>query len=201
MLGWALFLLFALLATIMAIAWFYSWKRKVKPPLSLYTGFPLRRLLNASYDTLVQVHRFLDEHPGYDNPNIRFSRALFCRDTGRIFPECVNWYGSIDLDWTFLRKRYPGHYVSWGSLSQEQKREIKELHGSLEGFQTEFSCPDPLPQQISPEYAYRSPGPLYVDISTHTLLGWKEVPDTQMEVLIVQKPRPSALETETRPYE
>ena len=33
------------------------------------------------------------------------------------------------------------------------------------------------------------PGPLYVDIETKVLLGWKVVPGTDLEVLIVQKPK------------
>jgi hypothetical protein len=94
------------------------------------------------------------------------------------------------VDWNFLQKRYPGKYVSWGSLTEDQKKEVREQHVSLEGFQTEFSCPEPMPRAIEPKYAFIKPGPLYVDIDHKVLLGWKEVPGTEMEVLIVQKPKP-----------
>lgn len=124
----------------------------------------------------------------YDNGLFDLSRAAICRTTGRIFPDSVTWHGSIRVDWNFLQKRYPGEYVSWGSLTQEQKTIIKEKHLSLEGFQTEFSSPKSSPRLIEPQYAYASPGPLYVDIRTGILLGWKCVPDTELEVLIVQKP-------------
>jgi hypothetical protein len=30
---------------------------------------------------------------------------------------------------------------------------------------------------------------LYVDVETQILIGWKEVPGTEVEVLIVQKPK------------
>ena len=117
------------------------------------------------------------------------TQAALCRDTGRLFPNALTWYGTLKVDWKFLRKRYPGNFVSWGSLSEFQQLKIRDKHGSLEGFQTEFSSPTPSPRAIEPEYAYKKPGPLYVDIDTSVLLGWKEVPETDLEVLIVQRPR------------
>jgi hypothetical protein len=116
-------------------------------------------------------------------------KASICRETGRVFPNSVTWYDKIDLDWTFLQKRYPGVYVSWGSLTDEQQEVIRNSHHSLEGFQIEFSSPYPSPKQIEAKYALARPGPLYVDIHTKVLLGWKSVPDTDLEVLIVQKPK------------
>jgi len=95
---------------------------------------------------------------------------------------------TVKVDWTFLQKRYPGIWVSWGSLNSDQQRAISDAHESLEGFQTEVSSPSPAPRAIEPEYAYTKPGPLYVDIQTKVLLGWKVVPGTELEVLIVQKP-------------
>ena len=124
----------------------------------------------------------------YDNKFFDLNKAAICRTTGRIFPDSVTWYGAVEVDWNFLQKRYRGEYVSWGSLTEEQKTIIKERHLSLEGFQTKFSSPNPSPRFIEPEYAYTIPGPLYVDIRTGILLGWKCVPDTELEVLIVQKP-------------
>ncbi|HEV8052714.1 MAG TPA: hypothetical protein VGP47_09475, partial [Parachlamydiaceae bacterium] len=80
-------------------------------------------------------------------------------------------------------------YVSWGSLTAEQQGIIRNGHDSLEGFQTDFSSPNPLPRAVEAKYALSKPGPLYVDINTKVLLGWKCVPDTDLEVLIVQKPK------------
>lgn len=61
-------------------------------------------------------------------------------------------------------------------------------HDSLDGFQFTYSSKNPGPRQIEGRYALSSPGPLYVDLETYTLLGWKNVPGTDLEVLIVQKP-------------
>ncbi|QLH35517.1 MAG: hypothetical protein HWD61_04665 [Parachlamydiaceae bacterium] len=88
-----------------------------------------------------------------------------------------------------MQKRYPGKYVSWGSLSDEQKEIIRLSHHSLEGFQTEYSSSIPAPSQIEPMYANAVPGPLYVDLDTQILLGWKQVPLTDLEVLVVQNPK------------
>jgi hypothetical protein len=46
----------------------------------------------------------------------------------------------------------------------------------------------PQPTLIEAKYAFTKPGPLYVDISTNVLVGWQIVPDTELEVLVVQKP-------------
>ena len=64
----------------------------------------------------------------YDNSIFDFGKAAFCRETGRIFPNVVTWYGTIKVDWTFLNKRYPGNYVSWGSLSEYQQEMIRSAH-------------------------------------------------------------------------
>lgn len=125
----------------------------------------------------------------YDNPMFDFDKAALCRETGRIFPNSVTWYGTIKVDWTFLQKRYPGNYVSWGSLSDYQKEIVRSSHHTLEGFQTEYSSPQPAPSKIESFYAMTIPGPLYVDLDTNVLLGWKSVPLTDLEVLVVQKPK------------
>lgn len=118
-----------------------------------------------------------------------FEKAALCRETGRIFPNAVSWLGIIKVDWTFLNKRYPGNYVSWGSLSDSQQEMIRSYHHSLEDFQTEISCKEPAPSKVDPESAASIPGPLYVDLDTKVLLGWKSVPLTDLEVLVVQKPK------------
>lgn len=156
--------------------------------LSPYTGIPLRRAVEIPYSSAERILRFLYQFQQYDNRIFKLRRAAFCRETGRIFQDCVTWFDVIHLDWNFLQKRYPGHYVSWGSLNRDQQEAIRKEHSSLEGFQTEQSSPFPAPRAIESEYVYLKPGPLYVDLQSKTLLGWKEVPGTEFEVLIVQKP-------------
>lgn len=192
---------FFIMSFIMLIGWFWTRKRKVVKLNCLYTQVPLHPMYDISYDSLAKVHYFLEEYPGYENRQLRFSRAMVCRDTGKIFPECISWSGKARLEWDFLKKKHPGTYISWGSLSDEQKRSFEEDHDSLEGFQTGFSCNEPLPKNITTDYAFAKPGPLYVDLETRVLIGWKYVPETELEVLIVQKPRPSALELDTSAYQ
>lgn len=159
------------------------------PSPSPYTKFPLRMAMDLSHESKERVLRFLFEMHQYDNPMFDFEKAALCRETGRIFPNVVTWNGTIKIDWTFLNKRYPGNYVSWGSLSDYQQEMIRSTHHTLEGFQTEFSSRESAPSRIEPDYALTSPGPLYVDLDSRVLLGWKSVPLTDLEVLIVQKPK------------
>ena len=66
---------------------------------------------------------------------------------------------------------------------------IRRQHGSLDGFQTDHSSSQSIPRLVEPEFAYLKPSPLLVDFNTATLMGWKQVPGTDFEVLIVQKPQ------------
>jgi hypothetical protein len=176
-----------LLALSLAGVWLA--KRQARGALCPYTKTPLRRCSELPYQTKIAILRYMFNTHQYDNRIFELRRASFCRETGRIFPNSVTWYDVIQIDWTFLRNRYPGNYVSWGSLTPEQQEHVCSCHPSLEGFQTEFSSPVPQPSAIEAKYAYSQPGPLYVDLETNTLLGWKIVSDTEFEVLIVQKPK------------
>lgn len=177
----AFFLLFAAF-------WFGHWLTRREASNSPYTGLPLRRASSISYYSLERVYRLLHERYQYENRFFDIKKAALCRETGRIFPDCVTWYDVIKIDWGFLQKRFPGSYVSWGSLTEMQKEDVRSVHGSLDGFETRFSSPTPSPRLIEPQYAMHKPGPLYVEINTGTLVGWLAVPDTDLEVLIVQKP-------------
>jgi len=188
---WVLLLSFGILLTfflLIAIFWFSWWFSLRSQGASPYTGLPLRRTTELSYYYAEKVTRFMLNFHQYDNRPFNLRRSAFCRDTGRLFPNCVTLLETIKVDWGFLQKRFPGTYLSWGSLNKEQQEAIRDVHDSLEGFQTETSCPEPSPRLIDPSYVMIKPGPLYVDIDTKILLGWKEVPDTDLEVLIVQKP-------------
>jgi hypothetical protein len=173
---------------ILYIGWL-STKAKITYILSLYAKVPVRPLLSARPIALNKVYLFVEALPGYDNQIFNFKRSVYCRETGRIFPNCVDWKGKVTLDWRFLSQRCRGHWISWGSLSEEQRRDVRERHGSFEGFQTDHSCPNPKPVDILPEYIFVKPGPLYVDLVNYKLLGWKCVPETDFEVLVVQLPK------------
>lgn len=135
------------------------------------------------------VNAFIAEEPyPNDNPQIDFSEAAICNETGRIFSNCVAQNARISLDWSFLQKRCQGTYVSWGSLSEHEQAVIKLLHGALDGFQTAASSTKLRPESVEREYALLAPGPLYVDRKTKIVIGWKKVPGTYFEVLIVQRP-------------
>ncbi|CAF23388.1 MULTISPECIES: hypothetical protein [Candidatus Protochlamydia] len=189
--GWVLFLSLVIvftLALLVFLFWFGWWMSGKQMGVSPYTGLPLRKATELSYFAAEKTLLFLYYFKQYDNRIFKLRKAAFCRETGRIFTDCVTWLDTIKIDWTFIQKRYPGIYVSWGSLNKDQQKAVRDVHESLEGFQTDFSSPTAAPRAIEPEYAYSKPGPLYVDIQTKVLLGWKVVPDTELEVLIVQKP-------------
>lgn len=182
-------LMMLVLFGLVAVLIYNSWLNATSVSLSPYTGRPLRKATDLHWMTTEKVLRYLFRMHDYHNQMFDMRQAAYCRETGRLFSDVYTWYGSIKVDWGFLQKRFPGDYVSWGSLSQEQKIIIIDRHYSLEGFQTEISSPQPSPVKIEPEYAYAKPGPLYVDLTTSVLIGWKCVPETELEVLIVQKPQ------------
>jgi len=183
---------FIVLAVFFALfaAFLVGWKLSQKGEcVSPYTGLPLRHADGLSYYSMERVLRYLYTLRDYHNQMFAFRDSAFCRETGRIFPNCINAFGSIKVDWTFIQKRYPGVFVSWGSLTSAQQAAVIDMHTSLEGFQTEESSTEALPKSLEPKYAFTKPGPLYVDINNYVLVGWKLVPGTELEVLIVQRPQ------------
>lgn len=185
-----LFWFFILLTIVGLVAFFWVnlWLQKRAGTMSPYTGLPLRPGYELPYESAKQILQYLYDRHEYDNQIFDLQKSAFCRETGRLFPNSITWFETIYVDWTFLQKRFPGHYVSWGSLTDVQQQAILEAHGSLDGFQTTFSSFNSSPRMIEPEYAYAKPGPLYVDLDSHVLLGWQEVPYTEFEVLIVKRP-------------
>lgn len=182
--------MFVLVLTFMGLFMFICWwlTRTPKITLSPYSGMPLWRAHLLPFATKSKVAHYLEDYHQYDNRPFLFKKAAYCRETGRIFPDCITWNKKIVLDWSFLQKKYPGNWISWGSLSDSLKEKVRNKHENLDGFQTLKSSAKPSPRQVEPHFAYTKPGPLYVDIDTGYLLGWKEVPNSQMEVLILQKP-------------
>lgn len=189
---WVLIFAFVVLGSfffLFAAFWFGYLFVNREGSVSPYTGIPLRRASELPYYAKERIARFMTSFHQYDNRLHSFNRAAFCRETGRIFFNCVTWVDTVNLGWDFLQKRYPGQYVSWGSLNDLQKEAIRKAHESLENFQTVYSCPHPAPRAIDSEYILTKPGPLYVDLQTRVLLGWQIVPGTELEVLIVQQPK------------
>ncbi len=167
------------------IGWFSSKKRGSQSPYS-------KQPMSLGVDIAPSIRRFVDEfmlsHPQPENEPFEFDTAAICQETGRIFPNAVFRGQFVRLGWDFLERRYPGRYVSWGSLDEQEQATLRMLHESLAGYQTEMSCPRALPSEVDSYYGLTKPGPLYVDRVKKVLLGWKEVPGTEFEVLIVQLP-------------
>ena len=114
LLGIAVLSTFFLLFALFWVGW---WLTRKEASLSPYPGLPLRRATSISFFSLEKVYRFLHERRQYENRIIDMKRAALCRETGRIFPDCITWYDAIRVDWSFIQKRFPGNYVSWGSLT------------------------------------------------------------------------------------
>ncbi len=188
---WTLFLAMGSLLTfvVLGVIFWWMWREGERwEGESPYTKLPLRPATSLSYFAAERALIFMDSFHDYENRIFKLSKAAFCRETGRIFPDCVRWTGRIEVGWDFIVKRYPGQYVSWGSLSPAQQLVVRKAHASLLGFQTEHSSPTSSPKAVEPEYAFTIPGPLYVDFASKVLVGWQSVPETNLEVLIVQKP-------------
>lgn len=193
------YLIFALvvggLIAILILFLFLGWKREVvHGNRSPYSNSIMQFGMDIARSLQKQVNEFLDEFPEEDNPQIDFTKAALCPVTGRIFTNCVVRSGKIVLDWTFLEKRLKGNFISWGALPETEQVEIRLLHPTMEGFQTEQSSTLAKPERVEREYALLAPGPLYVDRNTKIVMGWKRVPGTTFEVLIVQRPLFQSLE-------
>jgi len=182
--------LIGIIALMILLAWLGSvWPlRRRKPPLSPYSKMPLRRANSLRYTTKYIVRLYLKEMEDFDNRQFDLNRAALCRETGRIFPDVVSWMGKMHVDWNFLQKRMAGSWVSYGSLPDDRRQDLWDKHGTLAGFQTEFSSENPLPQDGEEEYNLIKPGPLYVNLENDVVMGWKMVPGTEVEVLVVKRP-------------
>lgn len=182
----ALLVVVGLMVGILYLGW---WISSRQGSLSPYSHKPMGRGEDLAYSAVERVSSFLDKLEQSDNRPFAMKYAAFCRQTGRIFPSSRSLFGWIRIRKNFLNHRYDRPWVSWGSLSPLEQGEVRRCHDSLDGFQTEVSCPRPRPEDIDAYYSMVKPGPLYVDLSSKELLGWKRIPGTQLEVLIVQHPR------------
>lgn len=184
----AILALAMLIFAMVGLLWLGWWASARRGSPSPYTRKPMGLGEDLAFGAVRAIAEFLQRFDPSDNPVFDIKRAALCRQTGRIFPDCVNNIGIVKLDWNFLVRRCPGRWTSWGSLGPELQKELRDWHDSLEGFQTEVSSPNPSPKDIDLYHAMTRPGPLYVDLASKTLMGWKRVPGTELEVLVVQRP-------------
>ena len=168
------------------LCWWLLARRHARCP---YGHGRLEPATKLSYEVIERTHEFLMHLNSEDNPAFELSHAAVCRETGRIFPHGLRNGDIIKVNWDFLQQRHPGNWVSWGSLSEADKRRVRACHVTLRGFQTENSATEPKPRKVPSRYTLMKPGPLYVDLSNYNLLGWKQVPGTNFELLILQRPK------------
>lgn len=186
--------LFAIVLILFFLLW-VGWKKEgVRGNVCPYCRRTMRLGIDVAKSISMMVNAFLQEQPQPENPQIDFSKAAYCPVSGRIFPNCVSGVEQVTLSWRFLNERASGTFVSWGSLPEEERGILKLLHGSLEEFQTEKSSAHSRPEDVEEEYISLAPGPLYVDRTSKVVMGWKKVPGTYFEVLVVQRPRFQSLE-------
>jgi hypothetical protein len=188
----AIFFFFFALIFLIGIFCFLFWcgwfVTRTRGSLSPYSKQPMMYGTDMPLSIVRQIEEHMKTLPQPDNPPFDMTKAAVCRETGRIFQNAVGKTGVILIHANFLQDRLRGNWVSWGSLSEMQKGVIRLHHISLEGFQQEKSCPNPRPEAIGSDYIYTKPGPLYVDATTKTFLGWQHVPGTNFEVLVVKRP-------------
>ncbi len=178
----ALFLfVVVLLALLIGFGWWWSARQGTQSP---YGGGFMRRGSELEYSALEKVHHFWAGLDSMPNPPLDLKKAFICARTGRIF--------TAGLGKDFLYKRagdwISGPLISWGSLDESQKSILKRMHESLDGFNTERSSRKRRPEHTEKEFWDLKPGPLYVNLSTACLVGWKCVPGTNLEVLVIQRP-------------
>lgn len=176
----------AVIGLIFWVGWWWTNREGSRSP---YAGGVLLRGDILSYTATEAVQDYMSSLSQDVNPLFSLKNAAICRSTGRIFPDSLNRWGAAVVSWNFLQKRHSGQWQSWGSLSPEQQEYIRAWHGSLEGYQTQFSSSIQQPNLVERKYALAKPGPLYVDLNTKNLLGWQKVPQTDLEVLVVQLPK------------
>lgn len=165
------------------LGWWWVNDRKSPSPYLNAELLPGSALLYASVEKL---HAFMNKIHDSDNPFFDLKKAAVCKGTGRVFPNSINRAGNPQVSRDFLQQICPGQWVSWGSLNAKQKEYFYKLYGSLEGFQVKESSREPSPLKAEPYYLALKPGPLLVDLNTKSLIGWQQIEETSLEVLVVK---------------
>jgi hypothetical protein len=189
-------LLIALLlfAVVFGIGYWITQRPHTRSP---FTDSPLLSASNLSFQAMQKVHSFVHALPLGSICKLDLNEAGVCRQTGRIFPNCTNRFGIVILPKNYLELYYPAKLIPWSALSSEQQTLIRQQHITLEKFQISwYNSSQP---SVNSKFIYDSsylltkPGPLFVDLATATLVGWQCVPDTELELLIIQRPKEKAL--------
>ncbi|SCA58719.1 Uncharacterized protein AB751O23_AL_00190 [Chlamydiales bacterium SCGC AB-751-O23] len=155
---------------------------------SPYLGGILLNGYEISFPAIEKMHQFFLKYHNADNPIFDLNKATVCKTTGRIFPDTLGFSGAKTTAWSFINKAHSGNYVSWGSLTNTEKNKfLNLLPDSIKDFQIEQSSEESNPEKASEFHQALKPGPLYVDLEQGVLVGWKCVPETVLEVLIVQQ--------------
>lgn len=171
--GW-IFLFFLEIGGICCAWYLFAPKKNLSP----YCGKPLVPARLLSFSAMEKLSSFLLHLSDEEFYSVDIDRAAICPETGRIFPNAINRWGSIRISRKFLKKYYSGTLVQWNSLSDQEKKIIQSMHFSLSHFST------------SPHASalHHKPGPLYADREKKILLGWKRIPGTSLEALVLQIP-------------
>ncbi len=164
--------LFIFFALLIGIFYYLYWRTHLRGRKSPFSGLHLAKGEEILYSSAEKISLFFSELPETENASIDMSKASFCKKTGRIFPNTINSFDQIDVSLNYLKAYYSSKLTPWFRLSEEDKDAILRAHDSLDGFQMGKGI---------------KPGPLFVDKKNKTLVGWKQVPGTEMEVLVTQK--------------
>ena len=165
---------------IIGATYYLYWRTHLKGRKSPFSGKILARGEEIFYASAEKIHLFSSELSQPENAPIDLTKAVFCRETNRIFSSSINAFGEIDLTRNYLKKYYSSKLVSWFRLRESEKLKLASMHTSLEGFQVGKGL---------------FPGPLFVDKKRSILVGWKRIPETEMEIIVIQKPKNGKKET------
>lgn len=166
-----------LICLFFAIGWYFTNRPGTVSP---YSKRPMAPGSAISFRSIEKIEEFFDEIQSPENHTFDLERAAVCRQTGRIFPNALTKFDVVTLNRDFLSSVCPGNYIDFETLGPRERAIILAKHQDLEGFQ--------IGDQRTKLYGEPIPS-LYVDIATNTLIGWKNVPGTELQVLVVQKPR------------
>jgi len=152
-------------------------KKQGKSP---YGGGPLRKLEELHYDKLFLLERYLQSH----NLSYSLKESLICEKTGRVFPKKTLRFNTLSVSRNFLSRMHQGKWLLWSSLSDQQKKKVVRSHLLHYDQLEQFQCEGFQNKSSLEEERRGKPGPLYVDLKTKNLLGWRSVPTTDLELLV-----------------
>ena len=151
----------------------FSGEQRGKSPYGNFSS--LRKVEDLQFEQFSLAELYLQKL-GPKQRKWNLEKALVCEQTGRIFPSIAKKWIRFSVSKTFLSNLYPGKWVIWENLGERQKEHVMKTHQSLKGYNLSYQNP------------FAKPGPLYVDLNSGSLLGWKCVQETDLEVIVFQAP-------------